>query len=174
MLNIQSLNWWTVKLTFSINPKKPRVFSPHTEPLAFEEPGAGVNLTFIACFILILGAVRCAQPRANIFRWVSRTNYYQFIEECNSKAPSLSSIMAFIIRPMPRANKFKERHQLMGKNVPCCCTTPLISFTWMFISTWSLLLKRSFREAQCLWHASIRDFKPPLWILIVRSMKNNR
>ena len=59
------------ELTFSLNPKKSRVLFPHTEPLAFEKPGAGVDLTFIARFILIPGAVRCGQPLANIFRWVN-------------------------------------------------------------------------------------------------------
>ena len=49
----------TEKLTLSLNPKKPRVFFPYTEPLPFEKPGAGVDLTFIARFILIPGAVRC-------------------------------------------------------------------------------------------------------------------
>ena len=57
-----------VKLTFSHNPQKPRLFLPNAEPFAFEKPGAGVGLTFIACFILILGAVRRGQPMANLFR----------------------------------------------------------------------------------------------------------
>ena len=60
-----------MNLTFSFNPKKPRVFPPHTEPLAFEKPGARVDLTFIARFILILGAIRCGQPRAYISRYVN-------------------------------------------------------------------------------------------------------
>jgi hypothetical protein len=58
------------RLTFSLNPKKPRVFLPHTEPLPFEKPGAGFDLTFIARFILIPGAVRCSQPLANLVHWV--------------------------------------------------------------------------------------------------------
>ena len=168
MLNMLIQNRWTEKLTFSLNPKKPRVFLPHTEPLSFEKPGAGVDLTFIARFILILGAVRCGQPVANLIRWVNWTNYYQFIEECNSKAPSLLSIIAFIIRPMPTVNKLeKKRHQQTSKNIP-------ISFPWVFIPTRSLVLKRSFREAQSFWHVSMRDFKPPALILIIRSVKNIR
>ena len=152
---------------FSLNPKKPRVFLPYTEPLAFEKPGTGVNLSLIACFILILGAVRCSQPVANLICWVNWTNYYQFIEECGSKAPSLSST----IRPIPTTNKFKKRHQQTSKNIPMPTFT---SFTWMFVSIQSLLSKRSFREAQFFWHVSIRDFKSPILILTVRSVKNNR
>jgi hypothetical protein len=71
------------------------------EPLPFEKPGAGVDLTFIARFILIPGTVRRSQPLANLFRWVNRRNYYEFMEETNSKAPSLSSVMTFSIRSMP-------------------------------------------------------------------------
>ena len=56
------------ELTLSLNPKKPRFLFPHTEPLLFEKPSAGVDLTFIAGFILIPGAVRCGQPLANLFR----------------------------------------------------------------------------------------------------------
>ena len=171
MLNMQIQYRWTEKLTFSFYPKKSRVFLPHTEPLAFEKPGTGVDLTLIARFIPILGAVRCGQPRVNILRWVNWTNYYQFIEKCNSKAPSLLSIIAFIIRPMPTTNKLEKRYQQTRKHAPVCCMPPLISFTWRFVSTPSLVLKRSFREAQPLWHVSIRDFKPPVLILIVRSVK---
>jgi hypothetical protein len=69
----------TKKLTLSFNPKKPRVLFPHAEPLVLEKPGAGVDLTFIACFIPIPGAVRCSQPLANPFRWVNWTYYYQFL-----------------------------------------------------------------------------------------------
>ena len=65
---MRNSNLMNVKLTFSLNPKKPRVFLPHAEPLAFEKPGAGVGLTFIARFILVLGAVRCGQPVANLIR----------------------------------------------------------------------------------------------------------
>ena len=61
----------TKKLTLSLNPKKFRVLFPHAEPLPFEKPGTGVDLTFIACFIQIPGAVRCSQPLANLFRWVN-------------------------------------------------------------------------------------------------------
>ena len=164
-------NRWSEKLT--LNPKNPRVFLPLTKPLPFEKRGADVELTYIASLIQIPGAVRCGQPRTNIFRWVNWTNYYQFLEECNSKAPSLSSIIAFIIRPMPSATKLEERHQQMSKNVPVCCAPPLISSTWMSVSTWSLVLKRSFSEAQSFWHLSILDFKSPLWVLTVRSVKNN-
>ena len=171
MLNMRSQNWWTEKLTFSLHPKKSRFFLPHTEPLAFEKPGAGVDLTFIACFILIPGAVRCSQPRANIFRWVNCTHYYPFIEAWNSREPSLSSIMAIIIRPTSTDSEIRGRCEQTRKNVPVCCTTPLISFTWMFVSTRSLLLKRSFREAQSFWHVSMRDFKSAVMILIIRSEK---
>ena len=166
-------NLMNVKLTFSLNPKKPRVFLPHAEPLAFKKPGAAVGLTFFARFIHILRAVRCGQPLANLFRWVNWTDYYQFLEECNSEAPSLSSIIAFIIRPMHTTNKLEKRYQQTSKNVPVCWTPPLISFTWMFVSTWTLVLKRSFKEAQSFWHVSIRDFKLPLMTLIVRSGKSN-
>jgi hypothetical protein len=44
---------------------------PQTKPLPFEKPSAGVDLTFIARFILILGAVRCGQPLANLVRWLN-------------------------------------------------------------------------------------------------------
>ena len=56
------------KLTLSLNPKKPRGFLPHTEPLPIEKPGAGVDLTFITRFILIPGTVRCREPLANLIR----------------------------------------------------------------------------------------------------------
>ena len=120
MLNMQIQNRWTEKLTLSLNPKKPGVFLPYTEPFPFEKPGAGVDLTFIARFILIPGAVRCSQPLANLIRWVNWTNYYQFIEECNLKLPSLSPFIAFRVRPMPTAKKLEKRHQQISKNVPAC------------------------------------------------------
>ena len=109
MLNIQIQNRWTEKLTFSLNPKKPRAFLPRTKTLPFKKPGAGVELTFIASFILIPGAVRRGQPQANLIRWVNWTNYYQFIDEWNSKAPSLSSFITFSARPMPTANKSERK-----------------------------------------------------------------
>ena len=106
-----------------------------------------------------------------------------YIEECNSNAPSISSSIICFIRPIPTANTL-EKGTKKGKNVPMSI---LISFTWMFVSfTWmfvsfiwmfvsirSLLLKRSFREAQSFWHVSIHDFKSPLMTLIVRSVKSN-
>ena len=58
-------------LTFSLNPKKPRVFLPPTKPLPFEKPGTGVEMTFIASFILIPGAARCGQPVTNLIRCVN-------------------------------------------------------------------------------------------------------
>ena len=68
---MQIQNRWTEKLTLSLNPKKPRGFFPHTEPLSFEKPGARADLTFISRFILIPGAVRCSQPLENLIRWVN-------------------------------------------------------------------------------------------------------
>ena len=59
------------KLTLSLNPKKLRGFLPHTEPLPFKKPGTGIDLTFIARFILIPGAVRWSQPLDNLLRWVN-------------------------------------------------------------------------------------------------------
>ena len=59
------------ELTLSVNPKKPRGFFPHMESLPFEKPGAGVDLTFIARFILIPGAVSWSQPLDNLLRWVN-------------------------------------------------------------------------------------------------------
>ena len=82
---------------------------PHTKPLPFEKPGAGVDLTFIASFIVISRAVRCGQPLANLICWWNCTNYFQFREECNSRAPSLSSFIAFSARPMPTMNKLDEK-----------------------------------------------------------------
>ena len=146
MLSMRVRNWWMKKLTLSFNPKKPRVVLPHTEPLPFKEPGAGVLLIFIARFILIPGAVRSGQPLANIFRWMNWTNYCQSKEECKLKVPSLSSFIAFRVRPMP--------------------------FAWMFVSRLSLVWKLSFRVAHSFWHLSIRDFKSPLWILTVRPVRN--
>ena len=67
-LNIQIQIRRTEKLTLSLDPKKPRRFFPQTEPLSFEKPGAGVDVTFIARFILIPGAVRCGQPPENLIR----------------------------------------------------------------------------------------------------------
>ena len=94
-------------LTFSLNPKETRIFLPHTESLPFEKPGAGIDLTFIARFILIPGAVRCSKPLANLFRCVNRKLLSIYIEECNSKAPSVSSIICFI-RPMSTANTLEK------------------------------------------------------------------
>ena len=45
-----------------------------------------------------------------------------YIEECNSKAPSLSSFITFSIRPMPTVNRLEKRCEQTRKNVP-------ISFT---------------------------------------------
>ena len=70
-MNMQIQKQWAEKRTLSLNPKKPRIFFPHTESLAFEKPGAGVDVMFITRFILILGAVRCGQPVANLIRWVN-------------------------------------------------------------------------------------------------------
>ena len=75
----------TKKLTLSLNPKKSRVPFPHAEPLLFEKPGTGADLTLIARFIPIPGAVRCSQPPANLFRWVNWSNYYRFIENAIQK-----------------------------------------------------------------------------------------
>jgi hypothetical protein len=46
------------KPTISLDPKKPRVFSPPNESLVFEKPKASVDLTFSVSFITIPGAVR--------------------------------------------------------------------------------------------------------------------
>ena len=168
MLNIKIQNRWTKKLTFSLNPKKPRGFFPHTEPFPIEKPGAGVDLTFITRFILIPGAVRCREPLANLIRCVNWTNYYQVIEESNSKAPSLSYFIAFSARSTPTTNKSEKRHQQTSKRLPFCCSP---TFTCTFVSRWILLKNLSFREPQSFWHVSMRDFKSPNWILTVRPLK---
>ena len=156
------------KLTLSLNPKKPRGFLPHTEPLPIEKPGACVDLTFITRFILIPGTVRCREPLVNLIRCVRWTNYYQVIEESNSKAPSWSSFIAFNARSTPTDNKLETRHRQTSKRLPFCCSP---SFTCTFVSRWILLKNLSFREPQSFWHVSMRDFKSPIWILKVRSSK---
>ena len=57
-----------ILLTLPLNPKKTRGFLPHTEPLPFEKPGVGVDLTFI---ILIPGDFRCGRPLGELNKLLS-------------------------------------------------------------------------------------------------------
>ena len=46
------------------------------------------------CRLDVYHALQCDQPLTNILCWVTWTNYYQSIEQCNSEVPSLSSFIA--------------------------------------------------------------------------------